>query len=249
MVWGNQYCRVVAAQLPLLFAVEQQKAICMNTYKRAERRRRGGVCIWSAVLRLSVFCCPSTFFSCAFCLNNSASLPLCFTHLLCFSASHLSNFSSLSSFFMHPHPSPFLLFHFSDSRSFLLLSALWTFSYFSNYQVAVLRLLTECIHLAGIPSPSVTGICNYLSGSVQRENNAGESVLWIPTHILTFGCALKSDCAVLLRFPAALVRLCRAAGAALHIHPYICGCVILPSVSSRRGAALGVVVEESSSMY
>lgn len=87
---------------------------------------------------------------------------------------------------MHPHPSPCLLFHFS-SVSFLRLALyLLTFCYFSNYQVAVLGLLTGCIHLAKIHLPSVTGICNYLSGSAQPENSAEDSFLWIPTHILTF---------------------------------------------------------------
>lgn len=94
--------------------------------------------------------------------------------------------------------------------------------------MAVLGLLTECIHLAKIPSPSVTGICNYLSGSAQRENNAEDGVLWIPTHILTFSCALKSDC---YRSRTTLPS-CRPS-----VHLWMCVSCHLVSASSREGAA------------
>lgn len=115
-------------------------------------------------------------------------------------------------------PSFYLQFQFSTSP-FLLLPL---FSYVSNYQVAVFELLTGCIHLAEIPAPSWTGICNYRTGPGRRDNIAEDTYLNIQPCFKVRLCQSAT-------LPIALAQLCTFVDVLSSCH--------LVSEASREGAA------------
>lgn len=105
------------------------------------------------------------------------------------------------------------------SFAFLLLPL---FSHVSNYQVAVFELLTGCIHLAEIPAPSWTGICNYRTGPGRWDNIAEETYLNIQPCFKVRLCQSAT-------LPIALAQLCTFVDILSSCH--------LVSEASREGAA------------